>query len=195
MELSDRQREIIDAALSLINDQGIQELTMKRIAAVVGVSEPAIYRHFSSKSDIMAAIVDEMNRSRTKALNAAKTIGFDSVKTLTTFFEIHAAEFIKRPSMTLLLFSDDLFRHDDILLSRIAGIIAATQDVIKGEIEKGKSEGLFLNDIDAGSFSLMILGGFRLLVSRWRQEDYSFDLSAHTQKYMKFALKLIQNRV
>ena len=192
MELSDRQREIIDAALSLINGKGIQELTMKRIAGIVGVSEPAIYRHFSSKADIMAAIVDEMERSRTKAINAARTIGYDSERTITSFIESHAREFIRRPTMTLLLFSDDLFRNDATLLARVSGIINTTQDMIRGEVEKGKLEGLFRKDVEAGTVSLMLLGGFRLLVSRWRHEMQAFDLEKQSKLYIHSALLLIK---
>ena len=47
MELSKRQKEIIGAAISLIAQNGIEGLTTKALAAAVGISEPALYRHFS----------------------------------------------------------------------------------------------------------------------------------------------------
>ena len=58
MQLTVRQQEIIDAALALIAEQGIQNLTIKNIAAALKITEPAIYRHFDSKHEIQAPIYD-----------------------------------------------------------------------------------------------------------------------------------------
>lgn len=192
MEQSERQREIINAALSLISDQGLQDLTMKRIAGLVGVSEPAIYRHFPSKADILSAIVDEMTVSRTNALNAARKQGYGAEKTLITFFEAHAQEFIRRPAMTTILFSEDLFRHDASLMARISDIILETQKMIQNEISKGQSDRVFSPDVDSVNVALMLLGGFRLLVSKWRFEQHSFDLLVYTSSFIRSALVLLK---
>ena len=52
-----RQLQIIQAAVDLIAVGGISALTMKRIAAEIKVTEPAIYRHFRSKKDILQGVV------------------------------------------------------------------------------------------------------------------------------------------
>jgi AcrR family transcriptional regulator len=45
------------AAAELIATRGYAATSTRDIAAVVGVEQPAIYKHFSSKSDILAALV------------------------------------------------------------------------------------------------------------------------------------------
>ena len=57
MDWSKRQKEIIDAAISLIAQNGIEGLTTKTLAAAVGISEPALYRHFANKSEIVRAML------------------------------------------------------------------------------------------------------------------------------------------
>ena len=57
MQLTVRQQEIIDAALALIAEQGIQNLTIKNIAAALKITEPAIYRNFDSKFVILDALL------------------------------------------------------------------------------------------------------------------------------------------
>ncbi|MFA6506196.1 MAG: TetR/AcrR family transcriptional regulator [Treponemataceae bacterium] len=192
MPLSDRQREIIDAALELINDQGIQELTMKRIAAAVGVSEPALYRHFPSKSEILSAVVDEMEAARSGAMSAGKTAGQSAESVLLTFFEAHATQFQSRPELTTILFSEDVFRNDAKLLSRVVAIISGTQALLRAEIEKGKLSGFFRQDADTENAALMLAGGFRLLVSTWRLGDYPFNLSERTASFVKSVLALLK---
>jgi AcrR family transcriptional regulator len=52
-----RRGEILDAALAVFGEKGYEAGTMREIAAHVGVSEPAIYRHYESKEAILTDIV------------------------------------------------------------------------------------------------------------------------------------------
>lgn len=52
-----RRGEILDAGLAVFGEKGYEAGTMREIAARVGVSEPAIYRHYQSKEAILADIV------------------------------------------------------------------------------------------------------------------------------------------
>ena len=55
MTWTKRQNEIIDAALKLTAEGGIQNLTVKHLADTIGVTEPALYRHFRNKAEIVKA--------------------------------------------------------------------------------------------------------------------------------------------
>ena len=44
--ISERQKEIIDAAGRILTESGIGGLTTKKLALEMGFSEAAIYRHF-----------------------------------------------------------------------------------------------------------------------------------------------------
>ena len=76
-----RRGEILAAGLAVFGEKGYEAGTMREIAARVGVSEPAIYRHYESKeailSDIVATagdrIADEM-RKGFSAVNGANVV-------------------------------------------------------------------------------------------------------------------------
>ncbi len=53
-----RREQILDATEALMAKHGIRSVTMARIAAAVGVTPGALYRHFGSRGEIVAAIVD-----------------------------------------------------------------------------------------------------------------------------------------
>ena len=57
MEFSKRQTEIIKAAVQIVSINGIQALTTKSLAEYIGISEPALYRHFKNKSEIIRAML------------------------------------------------------------------------------------------------------------------------------------------
>ncbi|MGV7705255.1 helix-turn-helix domain-containing protein, partial [Mycobacterium kansasii] len=48
---------ILRAAAELISLRGYSATSTREIAAAVGVEQPALYKHFSSKKDILAALV------------------------------------------------------------------------------------------------------------------------------------------
>ena len=52
-----RKGEILDAALSVFAEKGYASGSMRDIASRVGVSEPALYRHFPGKEALFLALV------------------------------------------------------------------------------------------------------------------------------------------
>lgn len=57
--MSDLRRRISSAAQELYLREGIEGISMRKVAELVGVSAPAIYRHFESKERLLDEIVIE----------------------------------------------------------------------------------------------------------------------------------------
>lgn len=54
------REKIIDAAMTLLNDVGLDKFTTRRLAERLGVQQPALYWHFKSKSALLDALNEEM---------------------------------------------------------------------------------------------------------------------------------------
>ncbi|MFI6076862.1 TetR/AcrR family transcriptional regulator [Actinoplanes sp. NPDC051343] len=52
-----RQR-IVDAASALVDAEGLEALSMRRLATELGVQGPSLYNHFPTKADILDAVAD-----------------------------------------------------------------------------------------------------------------------------------------
>ena len=191
MNTADRKKEIVSAAFSLISDNGIQELTVKKIAEVVGVSEPAIYRHFASKSEILAAVLGEIITHRNAVFQMVGNEPRSVPAKLRAFFNTQASLLEESPALTIMLFPEDIFRNDAELLGRIAAMIEETLAGFRGLLQDGIAEGTIRRDIDQDAVSLMLIGGFRLLVSRWRLGTVPEGLSAATKAFVEGALPLV----
>ncbi|WP_213574064.1 TetR/AcrR family transcriptional regulator [Rhodococcus sp. USK13] len=50
-----RQRQIVRGAASLFRRRGYQQVSLKELATEVGITAPALYKHFSGKSEILHA--------------------------------------------------------------------------------------------------------------------------------------------
>jgi TetR/AcrR family tetracycline transcriptional repressor len=54
------REEILEAALVLINEAGLDKFTTRKLAERLGVQQPALYWHFRSKSDLLDALNELM---------------------------------------------------------------------------------------------------------------------------------------
>lgn len=52
-----RQAEILDAAFTEIQVNGVEAMTMSRLAQLTGLSRPAIYQYFSSREHVLAELL------------------------------------------------------------------------------------------------------------------------------------------
>lgn len=98
-EYTDRQLQIIDTAIELIAEGGIQELTMKRIAGRIGINEPAIYRHFECKLDILEAIQRVFAGEKRRAMDQILKSNLSAVEKIISIMEHHFASFTAKPAL------------------------------------------------------------------------------------------------
>jgi len=167
-EKSARQEEIIAAAITLAAERGVQELTIRNLALAIGISEPAIYRHFASKRDILSGIIDTLSRIRKDAWDQSKEARDHPVNQLYRFFLNQAKQFEVFPALAIILFPDELFRNDQELLNRVQEVMSGTMQDIRDLIDRARSQLLLKKEVDPYVACLLLVGGFRMLVSSWR---------------------------
>jgi AcrR family transcriptional regulator len=57
-----RREQLLDVALDLFSRYGYARTTTAQMARAAGVTEPIIYRHFSSKKDLFIALIERTGR-------------------------------------------------------------------------------------------------------------------------------------
>src|SRR5687768_667950 len=58
MSSEERKACIVDAACRLFSEKGFRGVTTRELAGAVGVTEPVLYEHFRTKSDLYRAIIE-----------------------------------------------------------------------------------------------------------------------------------------
>ncbi|WP_243788454.1 TetR/AcrR family transcriptional regulator C-terminal domain-containing protein [Saccharopolyspora gloriosae] len=54
--------DIVDRAITVLDEYGLESLTMRRLASELGVQPSALYHHVPNKQTLLAAIADEIVR-------------------------------------------------------------------------------------------------------------------------------------
>jgi AcrR family transcriptional regulator len=67
----DLQRALVEEALRTIQARGVEQLTLRTVGERLGVSRSALYRHFSDKQGLLAAVGREGFRMLRRALTEA----------------------------------------------------------------------------------------------------------------------------
>ncbi len=186
-ELSNRQKEIIKASLELISEHGIQNLTIKNLSRKIGLVESAIYRHYESKSKILVAIVDSIERQiESNDFKPSKsTMGFIEKK-LKNHFHI----FTENPALISVVFAEDLFQNEPLLVEKIKVKVKRSISELSELTKIGQENGEIRKDIDHEQVSIIINGSVRMLLKQWKMMEYSFDLQAKGNELIK-SLKLL----
>ncbi len=172
-----RQSEIIDRSIEIIASKGIQGLTIKNLAKEIGISEPAIYRHFKSKTEIILAILENFKIMAEFLSESMETFKGSAYEKISFMFSKMIEIFAAQPSIVSVVFSEEIFKNEEALLKKIRIIMNLHQNTIENIISKGQQEGNVRKDISKDSLALLVMGALRLLVKRWDLNRYEFNLA------------------
>jgi AcrR family transcriptional regulator len=80
--LTPRAREIVAAARAILEDEGLDALTMRRIAERLGIRAPSLYKHFPDKESLEAAIISAAFEEQAEVFERAVEDGDDPLEAL-----------------------------------------------------------------------------------------------------------------
>lgn len=193
-KFSDRQIEIIEAATKRIDEHGIQDLTIKTLAADLNLSEAALYRHFKSKNEILLGLltyfIDEM-KVRLALILTNKDISASEL--LIALFDSQLKTFAAKPSIVSVIFSENIFQFNKELSSTVSSMMELMQNHIESIVKKGQSDGSFSKIVGVSTTTTIIMGGMRITVLKWKLSGHKSDLIKDGNKVLNGILKMLQS--
>jgi len=192
MKLTGRQQDIIETSVRLIAERGIQQLTIKNIAAELKISEPAIYRHFVSKFAILNAVLDSFENIAQSVLDELPVDDMDPLDGIEVFILDRLERMAANPPLAKVMFSEELFQDDQRLADKVLAIMHAHKHRIEQFILRGRESGRIRCDIEPVLLFRLIFGPIRLLIKQWALSGYRFNLCAEGMKQWRVFRELIE---
>ena len=189
---TDRQKEIIGASILLIDEKGIQGLTIKNLAHAIGVSEPAIYRHFKNKIDILISILDFFQSETEEMLIGVLQGSGTSMIKIEQLYRTHFQKFHHKPTLVSVIFSEELFRNEEILIKKIAEIIDRNNKTLVTIIAEGQAKKEIRSDIPVKELAVITMGTLRMFVKSWQMSRHSFNLVEEGESIIKSMKQILK---
>jgi AcrR family transcriptional regulator len=192
-EFNERQLQIIDSAIELIGEQGIQGLTIKNLSNEVGITESAIYRHFESKTGILVAVLSYLKDNIVKTYSDILNQNTPSLDKLKKLISNHLKIFNDRPSLTIVLFSDGMYKNEPELTQQILSIMQFVKTSYMMVLDEGKKTKSIRKDISSEHLSFIIMGSIRLSINQWGLMNYSYNLCSKYNELWNTIHKIVKN--
>ena len=112
----DLRRALLDASLSILEQEGPQALALREVARRAGVSHTAPYRHFADKDELLAAVAEEGFVTLQQRMGAAASSATSSIQALERAGVAYVRLALEHPGHCAVMFSraaNDLHKAAD----------------------------------------------------------------------------------
>ena len=188
----DRKQQIIQAALSLLAEVSIDRLTTRDVAERVGVTQPALFRHFDSRDALLEAVADatrEKLGAKVKQLLERGGKPLETLSALTRELFRFAAE---NPGVPRLLFFDAA-RGDHAAYHRPLRHLVTMQKALVSELVSGaRQEGDLADTVDPEAAATMFVALIQGLLLQWQHLDGSLSPDASADQMVSFYLAALR---
>jgi AcrR family transcriptional regulator len=167
-----RREQIVNAARKLVIKCGSENVTVRRIAQEVGVSEAAIYRHFKSKRDILYLLVESIESNLISDLESQNRPEYGRLENVLLN---HLSALEMRRGISFQVIAEIISLGDKKLNNRIYETIKTYiekfKELLLTEIDKGEVRG----DIDVDAAAVILFSVVQGLSNIWTLSNYSFN--------------------
>lgn len=182
------QAAIREAALDLIARHGYDAVSMRQLAAQVGVQPAALYRYFPAKEDLLFALMDAHMHALIESWQAARIDRAGPVTQLSAFVANHIRFHVERRHSTHVS-NMELRSLSHERLSAILRLRAAYEKDLRQLLRDGMAAGDFaVEDVTLTAMAIiqMITG-----VIVWYRPGERLSVEEVSDTYQRMALRLV----
>ncbi|MDE2607120.1 MAG: TetR/AcrR family transcriptional regulator [Burkholderiales bacterium] len=161
-----RQTGLVQAALQLAAVQCPAEITTRDLAAEVGITQGAVFKHFDSKEAIWLAALDWVHESLMARLRAG-AVGHaarGALAALRAVFVAHVDFVREHPGVPRLIFQELQQGRSSLLKDRVEALMDAYRQLVAGLLEQARSERSIAADVDTHAATVLFIGAIQGLV-------------------------------
>lgn len=170
-----RREEILQALAQMLeSSDGSQRITTAKLAAMVGVSEAALYRHFPSKTRMFDSLIEFIEDSLTTRINLILQDEKDTFQRLRLILLLMLGFAERNPGLTRILTGHALMFEQDRLQGRINQLFERIESQLKQVLREHKlREGKALIH-DESLLASQLLAFCEGMLSRYVRSEFRF---------------------
>lgn len=169
-----RRDEIITATLAIIEQKGLEHVSIANIAAAIHLVPSAIYRHYSGKEEIIDSLIDFVDKALQDNVRYVLATETDAVARLHLLLQRHVELVREQQAIPRILFSLVSSEKEKNQKQKMYAVIARYLDQVRRIIEQG-SANREIGSVDATTASILFLGMIQPLAILSRLDDNTLD--------------------
>ena len=187
----ERKAEIVDAMLRLADEVGPDRLTTQAVADAVGLTQPAIFRHFAKKQDLWVAVAATIAERLKAAWQQALDASGDPKTRIEGLILGQLRQIEAMPAIPSILFSRELQAENEALRQSVAGLMTELVALLAAELARGQRAGVFDVGLPAGDGALLLVALVQSLAIRWTLGKRGFAMEDEGRRLMGAQMRLL----
>jgi len=185
-----RKDKILISAIDLLYSQGVSGVTTKNLAKLEKVTEPALYRQYKNKQEILNHIVEAYSQYDEKIINTIKESPLSGYEVIQYYIKRFIEFYENYVELTTVMFSMDLYYYHDVTKTRMEEIVKNRIRFLEDLITLNKEVLLNNTRYNSKEMASMIHGTLFSQIYEWRMTGMHYSLKERTLDYV---MKLINH--
>jgi AcrR family transcriptional regulator len=182
---------VLTATVAVIREEGPRSATLKRITKRIGITEPAVFRHFDGVDGLFEGLFFTVERVH-ELLLATLVPGLPPMKRLRSILLFRSRLLTIDPDLGyLVIHAGQVFGEYPELNKRLADLVESERSILSDCCEEGLSKGVLRSDLAPTMLADLVAGGFESMVGRWFAAGGSFDLEKECEAMLDAFERLV----
>lgn len=160
----ERQTEIVATALRLARESSPALITTADIAAAIGVTQGAVFKHFPTKDAIWLAAMRWVRETLLQKLQAAADQAATPLDALAEMFQAHVEFVIAHPGVPRFIFHELQQPADSAAKLEVRAVLQGYRKLLLGRLTQSIEQKLVRPDLDAEAAATSFIGLIQGLV-------------------------------
>ncbi len=162
----ERKTQILQTLAQMLENPASEKVTTASLAARLGVSEAALYRHFSGKAQMFEGLIEFIEQTLFALINKITSEEKSGTRQIEAIVGVLLGFAQKNRGMTRVLIGDALVHENERLQARINQLHDRLEAALKQAVRFGVTQQELAADTDATAFANLIVS---YVTGRWHQ--------------------------
>jgi AcrR family transcriptional regulator len=187
-----RRSQIVRSTLALLADTPVERITTRQVARALGISQPALFRHFRSRDEILEAVVAH-TRDDLESL-AAEVLGRKDapLASLEALMRGLADYVARNPGMSRLLFHDVGSGEGARFHQPLEELVSAQRSLAAELMRQAERSGEVRCDVDPERAAQLLIASFQGLLLQWQLSGRRAPLEGEATAMLAFWAAALQ---
>ncbi|MEI4263689.1 TetR/AcrR family transcriptional regulator [Roseovarius sp. D0-M9] len=163
----DRKAQIVAEVLRLADEIGPDRLSTTDVARAVGLSQPAIFRHFPTKGALWLAVAEDIAARLRQNWTAAESQAAEPDARLKALIGAQLTAIAGTPSLPSILFSRELQVDNAALRDVFRGLLATFQGRLVAALRDQQASGDLRRDVATEDAAMLLASLVQGVAIRW----------------------------